>query len=183
MAHFHQQVFCLRAMYAYPECFRNRRVLDIGSLDINGNNRFLFRDCEYVGIDVAEGRNVDVVSIAHLYDAPAGSFGTVISTEVFEHDMYYPQTVQNVVRLLEPGGAFIFTCAAPDRPEHGTQRSDGSMAAPLLLKVNPDWANYYRNLTKEDFLAIEGFRESFSQCHFEYDAEVGDLYFMGFKRF
>ena len=182
MAHFHQQVFCLRAMYSHPEAFVERKVLDIGSLDINGNNRFLFRDCDYTGLDVAPGRNVDVVGVAHLFDAPDESFDTIISTEVFEHDMYYPQTVRNVMRMLRPGGAFVFTCAGPGRPEHGTPRSDGSFAAPLLVQVDPAWSHYYRNLTQDDFLQIEGFRECFTRSHFETNTEVFDLYFMGFKR-
>ena len=29
--------------------FINKRVLDVGSGDINGNNRFLFENCEYDG--------------------------------------------------------------------------------------------------------------------------------------
>jgi hypothetical protein len=88
VAHFEQQQFCRRILEKYPEHFRNKRVLDIGSLDINGNNRFLFTDCEYTGLDVGEGPNVDIVSVGHLYDAPDESFDTIISTEVFEHVMF-----------------------------------------------------------------------------------------------
>ena len=43
----------------YGNLFKNKKVLDIGSLDINGSNRFLFEDCNYLGIDVGEGKNVD----------------------------------------------------------------------------------------------------------------------------
>ena len=42
--------------------FTNKTVLDVGSGDINGNNRFLFDDCEYYGNDVIEGKNVTIVS-------------------------------------------------------------------------------------------------------------------------
>jgi SAM-dependent methyltransferase len=181
MAHFEQQVFCLRAKYMVPEFFERKTVLDIGSLDVNGNNRFLFRDCHYTGLDVAPGRNVDVISVAHKYDAPDASFDTIISTEVFEHDMYYAETVKNVIRMLKIGGLFMFTCATTGRPEHGTRRSDASEAAPLLLQISSEWADYYRNLTPDDFLRIDGFRETFVERHFEVNAEVGDLYFLGVK--
>ena len=34
--------------------FINKRVLDVGSGDINGNNRFLFKNCKYEGNDVIQ---------------------------------------------------------------------------------------------------------------------------------
>ena len=42
--------------------FINKRVLDVGSGDINGNNRFLFENCEYDGNDVIQANNVTIVS-------------------------------------------------------------------------------------------------------------------------
>jgi hypothetical protein len=32
---------------------------------VNGNNRSLFEKCDYVGLDVIEGNNVDIVCVAH----------------------------------------------------------------------------------------------------------------------
>ena len=63
----------------------NKLVLDIGSLDINGNNQYLFEDCQYTGIDVGVGKNVDIVSKAHELKMPSGTYDTIISTECFEH--------------------------------------------------------------------------------------------------
>ena len=34
-------------------------------IDVNGNNRSLFEKCDYVGLDVIEGNNVDIVCVAH----------------------------------------------------------------------------------------------------------------------
>ena len=137
MAHWQQQEYCRKIRDKFPEYFTNKRVLDIGSLDINGNNPFLFTDCDYFGLDVGEGPNVDVVSVGHIYDAPDATFDIIISTEVFEHDMFYEDTIKNVIRMLKPGGAFIFTCASTGRPEHGTRRSDGTWAAnkPFLISA------------------------------------------------
>jgi hypothetical protein len=181
MAHRQQTEFCKNIQKLFPEYFSDRNVLDIGSLDINGNNRFLFNSCGYVGLDIGEGPNVDVISVGHLYNAPDESYDTIISTEVFEHDMFYEDTIRNVIRMLKPGGAFIFTCASTGRPEHGTRKSDGSYAAPLLLQISEEWSDYYKNLTEHDIKSISGFIESFPDGVFQYNSEVGDLYFFGIK--
>lgn len=185
MAHIEQRAFCESVKEQFPEFFKNKRVLDIGSLDINGSNRTLFENCDYTGIDVGEGRNVDVVSVGHLYNGPDNHFDTIISTEVFEHDMYYEKTVENVMRMLKPGGLFLFTCAAPGRPEHGTRRQ-GEDCAPLLIQISEKWADYYKNLTPEDFKIIPKFMETFTNTYFEIkdtDIEIpSDLYFYGFKK-
>lgn len=181
MAHRQQTEFCKNIRKIFPEYFSDRNVLDIGSLDINGNNRFLFNSCGYVGLDVGEGPNVDVISVGHLYNSSDESYDTIISTEVFEHDMFYEDTIRNVIRMLKPGGAFIFTCASTGRPEHGTRKSDGSYAAPLLLQISEEWSDYYKNLTEDDIKSIRGFIESFPDGVFQYNSEVGDLYFFGIK--
>ena len=184
MAHKEQREFCQLVKDRYPDFFKNKKVLDIGSLDINGSNRFLFEDCNYLGIDVGEGKNVDLISIGHQFDGPKEYFDVIISTEVFEHDMFYEMTVKNVMRMLKPGGLFLFTCGAPGRPEHGTRRC-GEFCAPLLLEVSEKWADYYKNLTPEDFKAIPSFEETFPNAYFEIrDTNIeipSDLYFYGIK--
>jgi SAM-dependent methyltransferase len=181
MAHIEQQNFCRRFKEKYPKYFKNKKVLDVGSLNINGHNRFLFENCSYLGLDIGPGSNVDVVSLGHLYDAKDGSFDVIISTEAFEHDMYYEETIKNIMRMLKDGGMFIFTCASTGRPEHGTIKSDGTIAAPLLQNVSNEWANYYKNLTENDIRSIEGFNSMFSNSYFEYNSSCCDLYFFGIK--
>lgn len=182
MAHKEQQDFCLRVKEKFPEFFKNKKVLDIGSLDVNGSNRDLFEDCNYLGIDVGEGNNVDLISVGHLFDGPDEYFDTIISTEVFEHDMYYEKTIQNIMRMLKPGGLFLFTCASTGRPEHGTRRL-GSWAAPLLLQISEEWADYYKNLDEFDIKRIPDFNSNFPDGHFEYrNTDIPlDLYFYGIK--
>jgi SAM-dependent methyltransferase len=185
MAHKEQRQFCESVKSKFPDYFKNKKVLDIGSLDINGSNRDLFENCDYTGIDVAEGKNVDHVSIGHLFDAPNETYDVIISTEVFEHDMFYEKTVKNVMRMLKPDGLFLFTCAAPGRPEHGTVRQ-GQWCAPLLLQISEEWAGYYKNLIPEDFKKIPKFNETFEQHYFEIkDTNIeipSDLYFWGLKK-
>lgn len=195
MAHPQQQDFCKKIKEIFPNHFNGKKVLDIGSLDVNGNNRFLFENCNYIGLDVGEGPNVDVSCPGHIYDAPSDQFDIIISTEVFEHDMHYRETVKNIIRMLKPGGAFIFTCASGQRPEHGTRRR-GEHNAPLLIQQSEEWADYYKNLEEEHFLEIEGFREAFPDgifeygCHGVYNHEWvdptmhnihADIYFFGIK--
>ena len=184
MAHTEQRNFCKSVKAKYPDFFKNKKVLDIGSLDINGSNRDLFENCNYTGLDVGEGKNVDIISIGHLFNGPDNHFDTIISTEVFEHDMFYEETIKNVMRMLKPGGLFLFTCGAPGRPEHGTRRC-GAFCAPLLLEVSEEWADYYKNLTPNDFKVISKFNETFPDCYFEIkdtDIEIpSDLYFYGIK--
>lgn len=184
MAHKEQRDFCFKVKNKYPEFFENKKVLDIGSLDINGSNNSLFENCNYLGIDVADGKNVDFVSVGHLFKAPNNYFDVIISTEVFEHDMFYQDTIKNIMRMLKPGGLFIFTCAAPGRPEHGTRRC-GENCAPLLIQISEQWADYYKNLTESDIREISGFNECFPDGYFELN-EVNleipsDLYFYGIK--
>ena len=50
MAHKEQRDFLLSVKKQFPERFENCDVLDIGSLDINGNNRYLFTTYTYIGI-------------------------------------------------------------------------------------------------------------------------------------
>jgi len=38
--------------------FKSKKVLDVGSGDINGNNRYLFENCIYTGNDVIQAKNV-----------------------------------------------------------------------------------------------------------------------------
>jgi autotransporter strand-loop-strand O-heptosyltransferase len=186
MAHKEQREFCKSVKDKFPEYFKNKKVLDIGSLNINGCNRDLFENCDYTGIDVGEGPNVDIVSVGHIFNAPDETFDVIISTEVFEHDMFYVKTIENVMRMLKPDGLFLFTCAAPGRPEHGTRRK-GEDCAPLLKQISEDWADYYKNLTPEDFREIPNFNDTFVNEYFEVkdtDIEIpSDLYFYGFKKY
>ena len=185
MAHKEQRQFCNFVKSRYPEFFNNKKVLDIGSLDINGNNRTLFNNCNYTGIDVGSGNNVDIISVGHLFDGKDDDYDVIISTEVFEHDMYYEQTITNIMRMLKPGGLFLFTCAAPGRPEHGTKKN-GEFCAPLLTQISEEWGNYYKNLTEVDIRKIPKFEETFENVHFEFkDTNIeipSDLYFYGFKK-
>ena len=168
MAHPEQAEFCRRVASRWPHLFQDKRVLDCGSLDINGNNRYLFAGGTYTGLDVVAGPNVDIVTSIHEY--VGGPYDVVISTECFEHDEYFPQTFQHMIDMVAVGGLLLFTCATTGRPEHGTTEHD-------------DWAspgthNHYRNITPED--VIEPMRKAF-YC-WGVEVEHSDIYGWGVGR-
>ena len=180
MAHGEQINYCVKIKNKFPNFFTNCKVLDIGSLDINGNNRYLFSNYEYIGIDVGSGKNVDFISKGHEFADSAASYDFIISTECFEHDMYYNLTIKNAVRLLKPGGMFLFTCASTGRPEHGTRRTS-PQDAPLLNDID-NWSDYYKNLTEEDIESVLDLNNIFSEYKFEENRVSCDLYFYGIKK-
>jgi SAM-dependent methyltransferase len=163
-----------------PLFFRGVLALDVGSLDINGNNQYLFDECGYIGVDLLPGNNVDVACKGHELNLPDATFDCVISTECFEHDFFYGKTILNMVRMLKPGGLFLFTCATTGRPEHGTRRTKPE-DAPFIGNFD-DWGDYYKNLTENDIRQVLEIDETFSNYEFSTNTESHDLYFWGIKK-
>jgi len=178
MAHKEQQDFCTSVLTLYPDHFKNKTVLDVGSLDINGNNRSYFTDCHYLGIDLGSGENVDVVTKTHMFN-PEIQYDTIISTECFEHDKHYVESLQNIVNMLKPGGLFLFTCATEGREEHGTSKSGTPDLSPY---TNYIWPNYYKNLNIENIRGAVDVDNIFSEYQFKVNMESNDLYFWGIKK-
>lgn len=145
MSHKSQMQFVEYCRSIFPERFRFQRVLEIGSRNINGSVRDYFFLCDYTGLDCTPGTDVDVVSLAHEYDADP--FDVVISCECFEHDPHLEKTLANIARLLKPRGLFVATWAGPARAEHGT-KGTGDVYGP-----DPE---HYRNIAGEEFLAMIG---------------------------
>lgn len=172
--HKEQQEFCLEIKKYFPDHFKYCRVLDCGSQDINGNNRYLFEECIYTGIDIGPGPNVDEVTPIHLYKHPHDRpFDTIISTECFEHDPYLEKSLQRIMELLKPGGLFLFTCATTGRGEHGTHK--------VRPGSSPHTNHYYKNVTEADVRsAID--MEDFIAYGFRENKRVKDLYFWGVKK-
>lgn len=181
MAHERQQQFCKKVKDIFPEYFKNVNVCDIGSLDLNGNNHYLFEDYAYIGVDIGKGKNVNVVSKGHEYKPIDGSqYDIVISTECFEHDMYWKETIINISEnLLRPDGMFLFTCATTGRPVHGTANFQ-PFDSPFTSQEE-DWAGYYMNLTEMDVVSEIDLAKYYKIWRFSTDTESCDLYFWGIK--
>lgn len=178
MAHKEQQDFCTYVKSLFPNKFKNVFVLDIGSLDINGNIKELFENSHYIGVDVGEGKNVDVISKGHLYHND-NQFDVVTSTECFEHDENYGLTIHNMYRLLKPGGLFFFTCASEGRPEHGTRKTSPENS-PYIAELS----DYYKNLTEKDIRDVINIDSLFYKYEFQVRTYwPQDLYFWGIKKY
>lgn len=177
MAHQAQRNYLNQVRNELPDYFANKKVLEIGSLNINGTARDFFTNCEYIGLDVAEGPCVDKVVQGQDYDGPDDNFDVTISCECFEHNPEWVATFRNMIRLTKPGGLVIMTCATTGRREHGTSRSD-VYSSPLTVKIG--W-EYYKNLEARDFQEHFDFDKLFSQYMFLKNDGAHDLYFWGIK--
>lgn len=177
MAHYTQQQFVRWTKEFFPEYFNGKRVLEIGSLDINGSVRSSFTDCNYIGLDVGEGPGVDIVCGGQEYDAPDASFDVVCSFEAMEHNPFWKETFTNMLRLVRPGGLIIMTCATNGRPEHGTSRSKPD-DSPLTANIGWD---YYRNLSANDFRNEFAMQSLFTKHMFAHYYYSCDLLFFGFR--
>jgi SAM-dependent methyltransferase len=178
MSHPQQLDFVKRVRDLFPDKFNKVSVLEVGSLDINGSVRLFFTDCNYVGIDVGAGAGVDVVCEGQNYDAPDESFDTIISCECFEHNPYWIETFNNMIRMCKSSGLIIMTCATTGRPEHGTTKSSPDDSP---LTVGRGW-DYYRNLAESDFAQNFKLDDIFSVYRFSAQYTTCDLYFWGIKK-
>lgn len=97
------------------------KVLEIGSLDINGGVRDFFMDAEeYIGIDMVKGKGVDKVVEAHdiLKFWPEESFDIVLCLEMLEHDITFWHTVDNMSKILKKKGVLIVSTPTFGFPLH-----------------------------------------------------------------
>lgn len=165
----------------FKSFFVNKVVLDVGSGDINGNNRFLFENCEYNGNDVYAAKNVTIVSKTTALPFGENKFDTICSTECFEHDPEYEDSFRKIVSMLKPGGLFFFTCASTGRAEHGTRRTSPRDSYGTIGNVE-GWTDYYKNLIFEDLDKAVDVKAVFKQYASYYCPDTKDLYFYGIKR-
>jgi SAM-dependent methyltransferase len=94
-------------------------ILDLGSQDYNGSYRPLFDQppWRYLGVDVAPGKNVDVV-LREPYrwrEIKEGSADVIVSGQTFEHTEFFWLTMREIARALKTGGlACIIAPSAGD---------------------------------------------------------------------
>jgi len=193
MSHKAQRDFCKSVRNIFPEHFKRKNVIDVGSLDINGNNRYLFRRCYYVGVDIVEGANVDVVGKAHEVlpnlkpelevnyvwnphlTRIQGStrFDTIISTEALEHDIHWEETLKAMYNKLIRRGLLLITAGGDGREEHGTHNH-----TPL---ASPGTNDYYRNISNGMFASVLP-PNFFTTYYINQASETNDFQFYGIKK-
>lgn len=89
------------------------RVLEIGSKDYGNTQPFraLFKDCEYVGVDLEDGKNVDyVVNLeGDLGPLQGQTFDLIIICSVLEHSPRPWVLAANIQTLLSERGV-VYSC-------------------------------------------------------------------------
>lgn len=189
MAHKEQVDYINRIKNKFPNFFKNKKVLGIGTFNVCGTEDQYFDDCDYQGLDIGPGEGVDIVCPAQEYDAPNETYDTIISCECWEHNPFYKESIQNAVRMLKSGGFFIFTCATTGRPIHGVKslEEESRIKFPkwktMPNVVRNDWDNeYYKNLTEDDIRKCINIDDVFKIYEFEVEENHCDLYFWGIKK-
>jgi SAM-dependent methyltransferase len=172
MSHREQVDFFTSVYNKYPEAFDSKKVLEIGSLIINGSLRDIFNKTkEYVGVDLGAGPGVDVVCKGHEVNYSNDYFDAAISAECFEHDEFWDLTFQKMIDVTKPQGMIVFSCATTGRPEHGTHQTDAGSS--------PFTQHYYKNLTEIDFREKFDISNIFQKFEFIGERNHHDLYFWG----
>lgn len=173
MSHKAQQDFCYKIKKQYPYLFSGKTILDVGSLDINGNNQIFFDKIKsYIGLDIGPGPNVDIVMPIHLF-LPNDRFDVVMSTECFEHDKHWEDSIRRMYELTKENGMMLLTIAGKYRPVHGTTETSPP--------DSPFTNDYYRNITAEDFLSLFELEDQFVIWELSYDGVSKDIRFFGIK--
>lgn len=80
-------------------------TLDIGCANSPYSKFFKNR----VGLDIASGPGVDVVSDAHVLPFPDGTFENILCTEVLEHLHTPEKAISEMYRVLKSQGTIILT--------------------------------------------------------------------------
>jgi SAM-dependent methyltransferase len=152
-----------------------RRVLEIGSADINGSIRPFFPGSDYTGVDLSAGPGVDVIASGDELALPDRDVDLAISCECFEHNPRWCETFVNMHRMTKAGGIVLITCASRGRMEHGTTRTRPN-ESPGSQSLGWD---YYRNLNRVDFERRLDLPALFESHAFFRNDVSDDLYFVG----
>lgn len=149
-----------------------RRIVEIGSRNINGSLRDLWYDVqpapEYVGIDVLPGPGVDVVASGATYQPPWAP-DTVLCAEVLEHvpDDIAEDICQNALAMLAPGGIALLSMATDPRAPHSA----------IHGREELEPGEFYRNVSEASLTNwLRGFEAVTCYRH-----PRGDLYACAYK--
>jgi hypothetical protein len=171
----YQFVCKMIATYGEPDS-----VVEIGSYDVNGSVRPLFKKAlgggHYVGIDSRKGPGVDVVCKGESYHPSLEQFpdgvACVVCCEVLEHAPHAKEVVKNAVKMLREGGLLIVTCAMEPRVRHTCDAEfvlTGQDVHEHYKNVDPKEITNWLKSTKLTNLAVSE------------NPALGDLYAWGVK--
>lgn len=100
-----------------------RRVLEVGSYNINGSPRSIIKPMlpsSYIGVDQTPGPGVDIICRSEELTSvfSLDSFDIVISTEMLEHCREWKPSISAMKAVLKPGGLLVVTTRSPGFKYH-----------------------------------------------------------------
>ena len=103
----------LRVKEKNPSLFKKKKVLEIGSLNLDQIEDFsirsLFEDCRYTGVDINAGKDVDVVGhFGDVVSSLSGPYDFILCLNCLEHDIRWRETTIKALSLLKKGGHALF---------------------------------------------------------------------------
>lgn len=113
-------------------------ILDVGSLNVNGSAREVYTQFKsYVGIDIREGKDVDIVMNSHDLLARFGeaSFDTIVCVNALEHDNKFWETLDAMKTVLKPGGFEVFCVPTFNFPIHNHPEDYWRMSEQAIKEV------------------------------------------------
>lgn len=160
----HESVMSFCRSVLNEDCINGFRVLEVGSLNVNGSVRDIvtrFSPKKYVGVDIRDGVGVDrVVSASDLiHEFGYLSFDVVISTEMLEHCQDWREAIHNMKHVLSDNGLLLVTTRGPGFPFH-------------------EYPGDYWRFTVEDFTKIFS---DFKSVMIRSDEQAPGVFFFGRK--
>lgn len=150
-----------RALATLPP---RRRVVEIGSLYVNGQVRDLFTQAKsYVGVDIRPGNGVDVVADAAIW-RPKKPVDTVVCIAVLEHAPEAEAICRATWEMLEHGGVLFLSAPTVGYPAHS------------WTGAAPEPGEFYRNPTEAD---LREWLSDYAELRFE--VNNGQAMVAGFK--
>lgn len=106
-----------------PQEVQGKRVLEVGSRNVNGSVRPLFeryKPAHYLGVDIENGPGVDLILNATNLEVAFGadSWDVVVASETLEHVENWVTSLRNMLAVLRPGGLLCITTRSPGFPYH-----------------------------------------------------------------
>ena len=187
--HYENRLFWSRTVRQYPRYFQDpSRVIEFGSLNINGSLRDFFHVTDHVGIDWRPGPCVDVVSLAHEAPFEAETFDTVLSASMLEHDPHWKESLDKMISVMKPEGILVLTWGAARNPRHHPEAApDGgfhALKAGLVIEALKAAGIYIHVFQYERTLCLDYDDEPFKEAHRVRENPLygmGETVLIGFK--
>jgi SAM-dependent methyltransferase len=115
-----QQAFVLDTAYRYLACYRNPRILCVGSYEDTASMSLIKMGCPVEEIDPMV--NYSLQEFITKPTTVKHSYNIIFSTSVIEHDPDDESFIKCMVDLLAPGGVAILTCDYKDGWKQGDSK-------------------------------------------------------------